>query len=219
MDLLRAKISHGFDLLDADGDGALTEADHVTMGHRAADTLGYRRDSAETAAMVAAYVAIWRDLHAPHVGGPDGRLLKEEFLASTLALAADRQAAAATVGALARKFFAIADADADGMVGRAEFDAFQRSHFPDIPQADLDEAFTHLDRDGDGTLAAPEFEQAIIEYWSSTDPDAPGTWWMGRPAFDTASDTTDDQTRPRPRIGSDDDTITIARSDDDGENG
>ncbi|NUR57805.1 MAG: hypothetical protein HOV87_03750 [Catenulispora sp.] len=106
MDLLRAKISHGFDLLDADGDGALTEADHVTMGHRV------RRLPAR-----------------PH---------------------------------------------------------------PGHPQADLDEAFAHLDLDGDGTLTATEFERAVIEYWSSTDPDAPGTWWMGRPAFDTALNTTDD---------------------------
>lgn len=193
MDFLHTKISHGFDLLDVDGDGALTEADHIIMGHRAADALGYPRDSEQCARMIDAYVTIWRDLHAPHVGGPDGRLLKEEFITSTAALATDTEAATATVGALARAFFAIADVDADGMVNRSEFDIFQRSHFPAIPQADLDEAFAHLDRDGDGALSAAEFENAIIEYWSSTDPHAPGNWWMGRPDYTReASDTTVD---------------------------
>lgn len=181
MDILSEKISHGFDLLDADGDGALTEADHVTMGDRAAEQLGYGRGSAEHIRMVDAYVAIWRNLHAPHVGGPDGRLTKREFVTSTLTLAADPEAAATTVGALARSFFAIADADGDGAVSKAEFDAFQRSHFPAIAQADLDEAFRHLDRDGDGRLGPVEFEAAVVEYWSSVDPTAPGNWWMGRP--------------------------------------
>ncbi|MEV7415319.1 EF-hand domain-containing protein [Streptomyces sp. NPDC089919] len=181
MDILRDKISHGFDLLDTDGDGALTEADHVVMGDRAADQLGYPHGSVEHTRMVDAYVAIWRDLHAPHVGGPDGRLTKQEFVTSTLTLAADPEAAATTVGALARAFFAIADADGNGSVDKNEFDAFQRSHFPAIGQADLDEAFGHLDLDGNGVLSPAEFESAVIEYWSSTDPAAPGNWWMGRP--------------------------------------
>ncbi|MFF4328781.1 MULTISPECIES: EF-hand domain-containing protein [unclassified Streptomyces] len=180
MDILHEKISRGFDLLDADGDGALTEADHVIMGDRAADQLGYARGSAEHIRMVDAYVAVWRDLHAPNVG-PDGRMTKREFVTSTLALAADPEAAATTVGALARAFFAIADVDGDGLVSRTEFDAFQRSHFPRIGQADLDAAFAHLDRDGNGALGPSAFESAVVEYWSSTDPSAPGNWWMGRP--------------------------------------
>ncbi|MFD4156945.1 hypothetical protein ACFWR4_29895 [Streptomyces hydrogenans] len=41
--------------------------------------------------------------------------------------------------------------------------------------------FDHLDTDGDGSLSAEEFVRALTEFWSSTDPDAPGNWWMGRP--------------------------------------
>src|SRR4051794_12968434 len=47
-----------------------------------------------------------------------------------------------------------------------------------------DEAFRHLDQDGDGYLSADEFITAIVEYWSSDDPDAPGNWAMGRPAYE-----------------------------------
>ncbi|MBV9010519.1 MAG: hypothetical protein JO272_00480 [Pseudonocardiales bacterium] len=38
-----------------------------------------------------------------------------------------------------------------------------------------------MDADGDGQLSAEEFTRAAIEFWSSTDPDAPGNWWMGPP--------------------------------------
>ncbi|MFD0329883.1 hypothetical protein ACFQZC_21005 [Streptacidiphilus monticola] len=46
-----------------------------------------------------------------------------------------------------------------------------------------DEAFAHLDTDGDGRLSAEEFVTAIIEFWTSRDPDAPGNWWTGKPVF------------------------------------
>ncbi|MBV9140846.1 MAG: hypothetical protein JO115_08000 [Pseudonocardiales bacterium] len=55
--------------------------------------------------------------------------------------------------------------------------------FPGLTEAEANEAFAHLDTDGDGLLSAEEFIRATIEYWSSTDPDAPGNWWMGRPTY------------------------------------
>jgi Ca2+-binding EF-hand superfamily protein len=180
---VRAKISRGFDLLDSDGDGALTQADHVSMGHRAADELGYSADSPERSRIIEAYVGIWRLVHAPRANEVDGRLTKEAFVASTLALSEDPEAAAASVGALAREFFAIADVDRDGLVSAREFEVFQRSHFPGIGRDELAVAFAHLDRDGDGALSAAEFESAIVEYWTSADPQAAGNWWMGRPDF------------------------------------
>ncbi|SDE20160.1 hypothetical protein [Glycomyces harbinensis] len=33
----------------------------------------------------------------------------------------------------------------------------------------------HLDRDANGRLTPEEFVNAVVEYWSSTDPDAPAT--------------------------------------------
>ncbi|MFI7119436.1 EF-hand domain-containing protein [Amycolatopsis sp. NPDC049868] len=184
-DLLTAKISHGFDHLDVDGDGLLTEHDHVLCGQRVAASLGHARGSQAEQKIIDAYLAIWRDLHLPHI--PDGgtAISKEQFVTSTRGLAEDPAAASATVGALAEAFLAIADTDADGGVGPAEFVAFQRGHFPGLTDAEADEAFAHLDTDDDGHLSADEFVRAIIEYWSSTDPDAPGNWWTGRPPFTT----------------------------------
>ncbi|MFC8722787.1 EF-hand domain-containing protein, partial [Kitasatospora sp. NPDC057198] len=114
---------------------------------------------------------------------------RAEFLASTASLADDPAAAAATLGALARAFLAVADADGSGRVDADEFFAFQRGHFPQLRRSDADAAFAHLDRDGDGALSAAEFESAIIEYWTSRDPAAPGNWWTGSPQGDPAPTT------------------------------
>ncbi|HEV3359911.1 MAG TPA: EF-hand domain-containing protein [Pseudonocardiaceae bacterium] len=182
-DMLIAKINYGFDHLDADGDGALTEHDHVLMGQRVAASLGHSTGSVEESRIIDAYVRIWRDLHLPHI--PDGgtSIAKDQFLRSTLTLADDPEAAKATVGALAEAFLAIADTNQDGQVSPAEFLAFQTGHFPGLTEADANEAFGHLDTDGDGQLSAAEFVSAVIEYWSSDDVDAPGNWWVGRPIY------------------------------------
>ncbi len=182
-EILAAKVSHGFDHLDADNDGSLTEHDHVLMGQRVAASLGHPSGSAEEAKIIDAYVRIWRDLHLPHIPGGGTAITKEQFVSSTTSLAADPAAAQATVGALAEAFLAIADADQDGQVSPAEFRVFLSGHFPGLSEAEANEAFAHLDTDGDGHLSGEEFVRAIIEYWSSEDPDAPGNWWMGRPIY------------------------------------
>ncbi|RFU36847.1 EF-hand domain-containing protein [Actinomadura logoneensis] len=182
-DLLTAKISHGFDHLDADGDGRLTEHDHVLMGQRTAASLGHPPGSDAERRIIDAYLRIWRDLHLPHVPGGGNEISKEQFVGSTRSLVADPDAARATVGALAEAFLDIADTNADGTVTPEEFLAFQRGHFPGLTEEEADEAFSHLDTDGDGRLSTEEFVQAVIDFWSSTDPDAPGNWWMGRPTY------------------------------------
>jgi hypothetical protein len=61
-DLLTAKINHGFDHLDADGDGQLTEDDHVLMGQRVAASLGHAAGSPAEQQIIDAYLRIWREL-------------------------------------------------------------------------------------------------------------------------------------------------------------
>ncbi|MET9346094.1 EF-hand domain-containing protein [Streptomyces termitum] len=181
-DFLTAKIERGFDQLDANGDGVLTEEDHVEMGRRVASSLGHAEDSPETGRIVDAYLAIWREVHLPFVPAGAEGIPKERFVASTRALAQDPGAARAALGGIAQTYLGIADIDRDGRIGPAEFLAFQRGHFPELTEESAAEAFGHLDTDGDGALSPAEFTTAVIEFWTSPDPAAAGNWWMGRPA-------------------------------------
>jgi Ca2+-binding EF-hand superfamily protein len=153
------------------------------MGHFVARSMGYGPGSAEEQRIVGAYVDIWRKLHLPFL--PDGAdaITREDFLRSTRSLADRPEDARAILGALGEAFLAIADRTGDRSVDPDEFFAFQLGHFPRLTRESADEAFAHLDTDGDGRLSAEEFVTAIIEFWTSRDPDAPGNWWTGKPVF------------------------------------
>lgn len=182
-DLLIAKINHGFDHLDADGDGLLTERDHVLMGLSVARSLGHQEGSEAEAVIVRAYLTTWHDLHLAQLPAGTEAITRQQFVASTGSLADDPEAAQNILGALAHAFLAVADADRSGTVDAGEFFVFQRGHFAGLSRDDSDEAFRHLDTDGDGVLSAAEFTSAIVEFWTSRAPDAPGNWWTGKPPY------------------------------------
>lgn len=48
-----------------------------------------------------------------------------------------------------------------------------------IAPADIKMAFCRLDHDADGNLRHEEFRRAIIEFWTSEDPEADGNWLYG----------------------------------------
>jgi hypothetical protein len=178
-DLLRTKIGYGFDNLDVDGDGALTEADYVLMGQRTAAELGYPPGSIAEQRAIEGYLTVWREVHRPRA--VDGGINRERFIAGTLRLATDPGLAQASVGALGEIVFEIADRDGNGVIDPDEYAAFLRALFPGVTRDDADEAFRHLDADHDGVLRRQEFVTAIIQFWSSGDPEAPGNWWAGPP--------------------------------------
>ncbi|MFF6793704.1 EF-hand domain-containing protein [Streptomyces filamentosus] len=179
-EFLTAKIEQGFDQLDVDGSGVLTEEDHVEMGRRVASSLGHAEGSPEEERIIGAYTAIWREVHLPFLPAGSRGIPKDRFVASTRTLADDPEAARAALGGIAETYLQIADLDKDGRISPAEFLAFQRGHFPGLTEESAAEAFGHLDTDGDGVLSPDEFTSAVIEFWTSSDPAATGNWWMGR---------------------------------------
>ncbi|MFF5703786.1 EF-hand domain-containing protein [Streptomyces sp. NPDC012794] len=182
-DFLTAKIEQGFDQLDANGDGVLTEDDHREMGRRVAASLGNAEGSPAEERIVAAYLGIWREVHLPFVPVGGEGITKDQFVTSTRTLAENPEAAEAALGGIAETYLDIADIDRDGRISPEEFFAFQRGHFPGFTRERAAEAFAHLDADGDGTLSAKEFTSAVVEFWTSPRTDAAGNWWMGHLDF------------------------------------
>ncbi|MFD5619714.1 hypothetical protein [Streptomyces yangpuensis] len=45
-----------------------------------------------------------------------------------------------------------------------------------MPAQPMKEAFHRLDRDGDGTVDPAEIDAAVVEFFTSDDPNAPGIW-------------------------------------------
>jgi Ca2+-binding EF-hand superfamily protein len=178
---LAQKIRAGFDHLDADGDGFLDESDHVLMGRRAAAALGYDPGSPAERQMIESYCRIWKLVHQPHDLDGDGKVTKEDFLASTLSLSTPGAPGANALAGLANMLFDIADVDGDGAIQLEEYFAFQQGHSPRLTEDVARLAFAHLDLNSDGSISREELASAIEEYWTSEDPQAPGNWFFGAP--------------------------------------
>jgi Ca2+-binding EF-hand superfamily protein len=167
------KIRAGFAHLDADGDGFLSEDDHILMGQRAAAALGYSAGSRSEQHMIDAYCKIWRTTHQPLAIG--GRVSEEEFLSSTMSL----QANPSVLTDLAGTLFTIADRSGNGKIDLKEYLAFIQGYAPLLAEADGIEAFSRLDQDNDGHITRDELAKAIVEYWTSENPRAVGNWLFG----------------------------------------
>ena len=70
------------------------------------------------------------------------------------------------------------DKDRDGRIARAEYLGVAQSYA--MTQEEAEEAFQHLDRDGDGYIDKDEMMLDTLEFFTSDDPDAPGNWLVGR---------------------------------------
>lgn len=177
---LADKLNAAFDLLDADGDGYLTEEDHALMGRRVAERFGCAADSPEARRIVEAYLSIWSDVHLGNDIDGDGKVTRDEFISGTMALRSDPRTADAALGGLAEHFMAIADQNGDGVIDEREYTAFLDGTAPGLPTGRAAEAFQHLDADGDGQLTHVELKRALIEYYTSEEPAAVGNWLWGR---------------------------------------
>jgi Ca2+-binding EF-hand superfamily protein len=175
------KIEASFDLFDADGDGALTENDHILMGQRAARELGHLPDSPKEHDAVAAFCSVWRELHLPRDTDGDGRIGRDEFVASTLALSADEALTHTTVGRIVDCVMDIMGRGENQEIGFAQYAAYVKSHGPGLSDDAIRQGFERIDADGNGHLSREELRQAVLDYFTSIDPGAAGNWFFGPP--------------------------------------
>lgn len=180
-ELLKRKLAHGFAMLDADGDGLLTEHDQEVMGRRSAAGIGLAPGEQAESRLEDAYRALWQRALQPYADVA-GQLDVDGFVDAMQALAKDSRAAEETFGQLTDAYFDVADRDVDGLLTPDEYHAFVNGHTPSLDVEEIDRSFSRLDTDGDGAITRAELASAVLDFWTGTDPDGPGTNFLGDPS-------------------------------------
>nr|WP_237330443.1 EF-hand domain-containing protein [Streptomyces sp. BA2] len=81
------------------------------------------------------------------------------------------------VGPAVEAHVALVDRNGDGVVSLEEFIVAQQV-FGQGGQIARD-AFAAMDRDGDGRVTVDEWQETVLEFYTSTDPGAPGNLVLG----------------------------------------
>jgi Ca2+-binding EF-hand superfamily protein len=174
-ELQTRKLTHLFKLQDLDGDGHLSQADYYQLANRLAELLGYQPRTGNFDALHAAYHSLWVRLQALADHDNDQRVELTEFLeAYEKMLAAPGDMLAVSV---AESIIHLTDHDGDHKISQDEFVTYLRGY--GVSEAGGQEAFSHLDRDGDGMVDREELLNDVRQFFYSDDPAAPGNWLVG----------------------------------------
>ena len=167
------KLEKMFELYDANKDGYIEAADYARVGEGFAVGTGCTPGSADYENLRATYLGFWEHLRQAADTDQDGKVTREEFVASYDTLLSMRE----SIEGVSRAILKMTDRNGDGKISQAEFGANMQAYGLDAAAAA--EAFSHLDRDGDGFIDTEELEQNVEEFFFGEDESAPGNWLVG----------------------------------------
>ena len=174
----RAVLSRRFAVLDADRDGTWRLADYERRARALCDACGHALDSPPARAVAAGQRALFSALLAHMDANGDQQISPEEFAAAVGRPVEDRPRFDAAVTAAARSLIQAADHDRKGVLDPAGYARLAVAYGASTGQAAR--AFARLDLDRNGVLDAAELAQAITQFFTSPDLDAPGNLAFGR---------------------------------------
>ncbi len=167
------KLARMFDLYDVNKDGYIEATDYERVGEGFAIGTGCAPGSADYEKLRTTYLGFWENLRQAADADHDGKVTRDEFVASYETLLAMRE----TIAGVARAILQMTDRDGDGKISLGEFGSNMRAYGLDSPA--VAEAFRHLDRDGDGFIDTDELQQNVEEFFFGEDESAPGNWLFG----------------------------------------
>lgn len=177
---MSSKLSLRFRLLDRDGNGYLEESDYEELAHRLAAAFGRGLDTPPGSALRTAYLNLWRALRSRMDTDGDGRISEEEFQASIRESVVQRtDGFDRVIEPIAKAVLDVCDVDGDGALDESEVTRMLGAF--GVPADEAAQAFARLDRDHNGRLTRQELTTAVQEFYCSTDAEAPGNWFYGRP--------------------------------------
>ncbi|MEU4805008.1 EF-hand domain-containing protein [Actinosynnema sp. NPDC023587] len=175
--ILSRKLQHMFRMLDSDQDGYVT-ADDISAR---ADALAapFSAQPEKVRKLKESLHHVWDQYLREADEDGDGKLTAADYERGIRA-AIDRDSDG-LVDALHRSaaaWYDLFDAEREDHLSLDEYTTLARGMGRTAHQ-DNEQAFRRLDRDADGHLRAEDVRTAIVEFWTSEDPDADGNWLYG----------------------------------------
>jgi Ca2+-binding EF-hand superfamily protein len=172
----KRKLTALFNHHDTNGDGFLGKDDYEQFVEKMGQVQNFAPDSPEYKAAYSQTMAAWEHTRKVADKDQDGRVSLEEFLASYDVTLSDEKLFDQLVIGYAHTIFGSWDRDGDERLSGVEYVALGECY--GIAEKATQQAFQHLDRDGNGYLSVEELVQSVREFFGD-DPDAPGNWMMG----------------------------------------
>jgi Ca2+-binding EF-hand superfamily protein len=176
--VLEQKAEHRFDMWDTNGDGILTEDEFLRVGQGILDTYGTSEDSPKGKAVMEGIRSFWeRHLEGMDLN-EDGRISREEYHGALEGNIRGNNGVEAVVVPFWEAILDLADESGDGALDAAEFVQIMAAF--GVSEGDATYTFGNIDADGNGEITTDEWLKALRQFWTSTDPDAPGNTLFGR---------------------------------------
>jgi hypothetical protein len=174
---MKKKLTMHFHFQDLDRDGFVEQADWEQCARNLADMRAWQPASPEYEAIVTKHVQIWTNFWKPADLDNDGKVSLDEYLQL-----ADTQRKQGTVtldliSDLFGAIFDIIDLDGDGQITLQDYKQYFKAWGLDEELAE--QAFSHLDINGDGRLSKSIFIQFGANFFINDEPNLPGNWLFG----------------------------------------
>ncbi len=179
-DLLDRKLERSFNRLDADGNGVIDATDIIALGSRLLTALSEPDDSPKADAVMRGIANFWQDLFTELDIDRDNKVTPEEYKVGMTRLygqggpAYDR-----SFRPMMQAILTVVDTDNDGRISPEEFHKAQEAFDTELSPDDAEALFRRIDANGDGTLTVDELLDAVRDYYTGTDEDAPGNLFFG----------------------------------------
>jgi len=165
-ELLTRKLDRAFAWFDADSNGFIEERDLLAL----ASTHGVQ-------SITDNYHRLWKVLVDNLDRDGDGRVSRVEFHHGMANAFPDEASYHTFFHVAVDVILSVGDADGDGMLNLAEWTALQAGH-GGSPE-DAQTSYYLLDTDASGYLTRAEILEAVREFYTATDPTAPGNHLFG----------------------------------------